>query len=203
MARILIAFASYHGQTARIAERIATTLSKGGHAVDLLAADAPGIAHEIGAHDAVMVGAAVHMGRYRRALERFARENAAALDARPNAFFSVCLGVRDRARGGKEAQGCIDGLVKRTGWHPHATASIAGALAYSKYNPFLRQLMRLISRMAGGETDTSRDYEYTDWDEVEAFALAFAARLDQAKPPASGARAYAPTPAPAIDMALR
>jgi menaquinone-dependent protoporphyrinogen oxidase len=37
--------------------------------------------------------------------------------------------------------------------------------------------MRFIVRMARGDTDTSRDYEYTDWSAVERFASEFAARL--------------------------
>ena len=34
--------------------------------------------------------------------------------------------------------------------------------------------------LGGGETDTSRDYEYTDWVAVERFAGEFAQRLKQA-----------------------
>jgi hypothetical protein len=32
----------------------------------------------------------------------------------------------------------------------------------------------MIVGLAGGDTDTTRDYEYTDWDAVERFADAFA-----------------------------
>jgi menaquinone-dependent protoporphyrinogen oxidase len=34
-------------------------------------------------------------------------------------------------------------------------------------------------RSAGGDTDTSRDHEYTDWEAVSAFADRFSARLAQ------------------------
>lgn len=34
--------------------------------------------------------------------------------------------------------------------------------------------MRAIASVAGGDTDTARDYEYTDWDAVARFADAFA-----------------------------
>jgi menaquinone-dependent protoporphyrinogen oxidase len=34
--------------------------------------------------------------------------------------------------------------------------------------------MRRISRKEGGDTDTSRDYEYTDWAAVDRFAAEFA-----------------------------
>lgn len=49
------------------------------------------------------------------------------------------------------------------------TASFAGALLYQNYHPLLRWIMKRIARKAGGGTDTSRNYEYTDWGEVEAF----------------------------------
>ncbi|MFQ5634895.1 MAG: hypothetical protein ACE5G3_06155 [Gammaproteobacteria bacterium] len=40
--------------------------------------------------------------------------------------------------------------------------------------------MLLFVRMVGGETDTSRDYEYTDWNAVERLAGACAQLLKQA-----------------------
>jgi menaquinone-dependent protoporphyrinogen oxidase len=45
---------------------------------------------------------------------------------------------------------------------------------------FKRLLMRMIVGLAGGDTDTARDCEYTDWDAVERFTDAFAQRLKQA-----------------------
>ena len=39
-------------------------------------------------------------------------------------------------------------------------------------------MMRMIVGHAGGDTDITRDYEYTDWDAVERFADAFAQRQD-------------------------
>jgi menaquinone-dependent protoporphyrinogen oxidase len=35
-------------------------------------------------------------------------------------------------------------------------------------------MMRRIVAKAGGDTDTSRDYEYTDWADVRTFAEEFA-----------------------------
>lgn len=37
--------------------------------------------------------------------------------------------------------------------------------------------MKKISASAGGDVDTSRDYEYTDWERLEEFASQFLARL--------------------------
>jgi menaquinone-dependent protoporphyrinogen oxidase len=47
-------------------------------------------------------------------------------------------------------------------------------LRYSKYGFLERLLLKRIARDATGDRDTSRDYEYTDWDEVVDFADDFA-----------------------------
>jgi menaquinone-dependent protoporphyrinogen oxidase len=47
--------------------------------------------------------------------------------------------------------------------------------------------MKQISGSEGGDTDTSRDFEYTDWDEVTRFAEAFFAELSARPPRAQGA----------------
>jgi menaquinone-dependent protoporphyrinogen oxidase len=52
---------------------------------------------------------------------------------------------------------------------------VAGALRYTKYNFFVRWMMKRIVAAAGGDTDTSRDYEYTDWQDLRAFADRFSA----------------------------
>ena len=38
-------------------------------------------------------------------------------------------------------------------------------------NFFIKMVMKTISRMAGGPTDTSRDYEFTDWVALDRFVL--------------------------------
>ena len=48
---------------------------------------------------------------------------------------------------------------------------IAGALMYSRYPLPLKWLMQRIAKKAGEGTDTNRDYEYTDWRQVERYAM--------------------------------
>ena len=182
MARILILFASFDGQTARIAERIAAVSRSAGHALTVRSVDAPEAGQDIEAHDALIVGGAIRYGRFPRSLRRLARERAAAMASRPNAFFSVCLSARWTDKGPAIVERYIAKFRAETGWQPRDTVSFAGALPYSRYNPFLRFLMRLFSAAAGGDTQTARDYEYTDWAAVERFAAGFAARLEGPRP---------------------
>ena len=62
-------------------------------------------------------------------------------------------------------------------WQPDERKLVAGALPYTRYNWVKRWVMRRIVSKAGGDLDTSRDYEYTDWDDVKAFAVKFADRV--------------------------
>ena len=177
MARILVLHSSIDGHTKRIAQRIGAVLASEGHIATLRSADAPAAAAEIERCDGVIVGAAIRYGHYAACLEPLVREHRAAIEARPNAFFSVCLTAGGPGARPKAAKRYVDDLMGKTGWKPGATAIFAGALRYRHYSLFTRAMIRLIMTITGGDTDTSRDYEYTDWQAVDRFAEDFAARL--------------------------
>ncbi len=58
-------------------------------------------------------------------------------------------------------------------WRPNLIDIFGGALTYTQYGWFTKIIMRYISKQAGSSTDTSRDHEYTDWNQVDRFALGF------------------------------
>lgn len=181
MSRILIAFATIDGQTARVAERVGAVLARSGHAVASMPAEAPGLAPALAEHDAVIVGAGIRYGHHSRRLEATIREHRDVLAARPNAFFSVSLSAGGPGARPASAARYVEEFIAGTGWQPGRTATFAGALRYTKYGALIRFLMRLIVGVAGGDTDTSRDYEYTDWQAVERFAAEFSAHLEAAR----------------------
>ncbi|MDP1569192.1 MAG: menaquinone-dependent protoporphyrinogen IX dehydrogenase [Vicinamibacterales bacterium] len=178
--RVLIVYGTVEGQTRKIAEYIGQIAGEAGHAVDLRDAATLAPDASIGKPDAVIIGAPVHQGRHPAALRHFVTAHAATLQALPTGFFSVSLasvltGEEHLAEGRKY----VEGFCAETGWTPGVTALVAGALRYSQYDFFKRFIMKLIAREQGGDTDTSRDYEYTDWSQVRQFAhdvLALAAR---------------------------
>ncbi len=59
-----------------------------------------------------------------------------------------------------------EAFCERTGWHPAIVRSFAGALMYSRYGFVKRRMMQRIAAQEGAPTDASRDWEYTDWDDV-------------------------------------
>jgi menaquinone-dependent protoporphyrinogen oxidase len=176
--RILILFASVDGQAARIAERVGEILTRAGHDIERMPVDAPGLAQAIGSCDGVIVGAAIRYGRHVRDVETRIREHLAAISGRPNAFFSVSLSGGGPGARPETAREYVETFCERTGWHPQGRAIFGGALRYTKYNAFIRFMMRVIAGIAGGDTDTTRDYEYTDWRAVERFASEFATALE-------------------------
>lgn len=177
MAKILVLYASFDGQTERVAQRLCEVLVRAGHAVTLRRAGEALTARGVEEHDAVIVGGAVRYGRHARKLEELVGACAGAIASRPNAFFSVSLSAGGPGAKPATAGRQIEEFCVRTGWRPQEVAAFAGALRYRKYNPLIRFMMRLIVGAAGGDTDTSRDHEYTDWEAVERFAARFSGRL--------------------------
>ncbi len=176
MPKVLVLYSTVDGQTGRIAARMADRVRAEGHDVTLQPAEGF-LPEAFAGYDAVLVGAAIRYSRHSPVLVRLVRAAAATLARKPSAFFSVCLSAGGPGARPKTAQRYIDRFVRRTGWRPMQSASIGGALLYRRYNPFIRLLVRMFVLTAGGDTDTSRDYEYTDWQAVDRFAREFSRRI--------------------------
>ncbi|MEV7686724.1 flavodoxin domain-containing protein [Streptomyces bungoensis] len=84
-ARVLVAYGTTNGSTARIAETIAEVLRTQGLTAE--ARPAPSVA-DVEAYDAVIVGGALYAGRWQRHARRFVRRHRRALAARPLWCFS-------------------------------------------------------------------------------------------------------------------
>ena len=192
MANVLIVYASRNGQTKKIAERIAETLDASGHQTRLL--DAEGAKGDVDPRRfaRVFVCAPIYAGGYPASIQRFVREQRAALESVRCAFCSVGLAVASRTTDGRaETLPLVERFLSKAGWQPAAVELIAGGLPYTRYNFITRFIMRRISRKAGGDTDTSRDFEYTDWGAVDRFARSFASAEEASaeERPAAGAAA--------------
>ncbi len=171
--RILVIYGTTEGQTAKIAGALAATLRTYGVSVDLAEA---GPAWDPVPEDyaAVIVAASVHAGGYQRPLRQWVRSHAKELQGRPSAFVSVCLAiVKPTPEVIRDLAAIMGRFFEATGWTPKETKSVAGALPYSKYGWLKRRLMRRIVAKAKGDTDMTRDYGYTDWDDLRTFAQRF------------------------------
>ena len=177
MTSVLILHASSEGQAARIAERIARMLGDRGHSVDVRPARDFRAGFDAAEYEAVVIGASIHYGHHPAYLRALMRHHRADLEGLPTAFFSVSLSAGGPGAKPAAARRYLEKFLSQIGWQPKLTKIFAGALQYSKYGGFKRLLMRMIVGLAGGDTDTTRDYEYTDWNAVAGFTETFAQQL--------------------------
>jgi len=83
--KVLVAYASRHGATQGIAERIAQTLERSGLKVTLKPVKAAGAVDE---YDAFVIGSAAYMGGWLREATQFVQRNRSLLTSRPAWLFS-------------------------------------------------------------------------------------------------------------------
>jgi len=174
MTKILIPYATTEGQTAKIAEVIADVIR--GHGAEVETVDVREVPDPIPAgYDGVIVGASIHMSRHDARVVEFVQHNREPLDRLPSAFFSVSLAANGDL---PNAEAYVENFRQQTGWRPTKVGLFSGALLYRQYNFLKRHMMKRIVRdKPGMPTDSSRDYVYTNWDQVKRFAEDFVGRL--------------------------
>jgi menaquinone-dependent protoporphyrinogen oxidase len=179
--RALILYATGEGQTATIAQRIVKRL-----AAQHVPADCHNVADEseapvaLESYDAVVAGSSIHYGHFDAVLGDYLAAHRDTLRQLPTGFFSVSMAVAsDNADEVQHVQSIADEYLHDTGWHPDLVGHFAGAIKYTKYRWWTRRIMRSIARKEGGPTDVRFDYEFTRWNEVDAFADRFVALIKQ------------------------
>jgi len=171
--KLLIVYGTTEGQTRKIARFMEVVLSDAGHQVTI--ADASDEPPSPLSYDAIMIGGSLHMHKYQSAIADYITRHAFVLNKKPGAFFSVNLAMAsDIEEEHLAAEKIKNEFLLQAGWKPLMTTQIAGALKYTEYDFFKRLIMKMISKREGRTTDTSKDYEYTDWHEVKKFVIEFA-----------------------------
>jgi menaquinone-dependent protoporphyrinogen oxidase len=176
MQPILVAYGTVEGQTHKIAEFIAERLRIRGHRVDLIDTATAAAEQVTPIYQGAILGGPVHQQKHPASLAEFVKRNHDWLVAMPTAVFSVSLSAAlDDLESRIEVQRLLNEFVDDCALRPVATRCIAGALKYTRYDYFKRLMMRVIARQRGQTTDTSKDCEYTEWADVEAFVDEFLA----------------------------
>ncbi len=133
---------------------------------------------DIDAFDAVIVAGSVHNGRHQASLFQFVRDRREVLQTKPGAFVSVSLSMAsDDKEDRLDAIACADRFLTAAEWKPTVTHLVAGAIRYSQYDFFKSWILRMIASTKGASTNTSRDHEFTDWNDLEAFVDAILAQV--------------------------
>lgn len=168
--KTLIIYASTDGQTKKIAAFIAEQLAD--QDIDITALDKAS-SFDIQHYQRVIIGASIRYGHFNRTLYQYVKQHVAYLNQIDSAFFAVNLTARKADKNTPETNAYTRKFLAKIPWQPKQSAVFAGALLYPRYHWFDRMMIRLIMKITGGETDTSKEVEYTDWQRVKQFADQF------------------------------
>jgi len=164
--QILVAFATKHGATAEIAEKIGQVLREAGLDTDVRSADR---VDNLNPYRAVVLGSAVYAGRWRKEATTFLEANETGLTGRPVWIFSS----------GPTGEG--DALELLKGWRipealqpladriqPRDIAVFHGVLDTEKLNLAEKLIVKGVKAPFG---------DFRDWDDITSWAEAIAASL--------------------------
>ncbi|MCC6236309.1 MAG: flavodoxin domain-containing protein [Dehalococcoidia bacterium] len=176
MARCAIAYATKEGHTAKIAARLSLALRAAGLEVDPIDVSAAPADFSLEPYDAALVCAPIHIEEYPPHMIGFARRHAEWLAAHPSAFVSVSLAALGTDEEDIEGLAhCVSEFAIATGWQPARVEHVAGALVFSQYPFFVRQVMKAVARQHN--LPANADTDLTDYARLEEFAREFAATV--------------------------
>lgn len=161
LSKVLVAYGTTNGSTARIAETVADVLRKEGLTVEALPARS---VDSVEAYDAVVVGGGLYAGRWHRDARRFVRRHRRALTGRPMWFFSS--GPLDATASERDIPPVpgVRRAMARLGAKGHIT--FGGCLEEGAKGRIARMI---VSSGKGGD--------FRDFEQIEAWATGIAAQL--------------------------
>lgn len=173
--RTLIVFATVEGHTAELARVMAEDLHRAGHQVRLCDVEESHLPKPAD-FDAALIAGPVHRAAYPGELRRYVRRHHKTLNAMPSAFVSVSLWVTsDHPEDLEALNDCLQQFEHRTRWRPSMVHQAAGAIRYEAYGFLTKLAARLLAAGQGPATDTSENYDLTDYAAVEVFLNKFMA----------------------------
>jgi menaquinone-dependent protoporphyrinogen oxidase len=169
MSRVLILYSTTDGHTRQVCNTLAQSLEDKGNEVtlaDLADTRQPDPA----GFDKIVIGASIRYGKHAKIVYDTIASQRDTLARVPSAFFSVNLVARKPNRKRPDNNPYVKKFLSQIEWQPDRVAVFAGKLDYPAYSLGDRLVIQLIMWMTKGPTDPTTVHEYTDWDQVEAFA---------------------------------
>lgn len=164
MPRVLVAYASKHGSTAEIAEAVAGKIREYGIDVDCVSIDDVGALEP---YDAVVLGSAVYMRRWRGDAKHFLKKHGKELSQRPFWIFSSGpIGDPSKDNVSWEEPGKIVDRAESLGVRDHVI--FGGRVPTNPRGPAQRGMV----------DNTPEEYrDRRDWDEIAAWASRISSEL--------------------------
>ena len=183
--KVLVAYATRHGSTHGIAERVARTLERNGLEVALerVTEDTP-----VMGYDAFVIGSAAYATHWLDEATRFVRRNAGLLATRPVWLFSSGpIGTDTLDKNGRD-------VIEAS--RPKEFTEFAGKLRprdehvfFGAYNPdaepvgLADRFMQVFMRFMPSVRDSIPSGDFRDWPTIDAWAEGIAAELERSSAP--------------------
>ena len=171
MSNTLLIYSTTDGHTKKISQKIQTVIEEQGHTVTLLPVE-DATKDDIANHDSIIIGASIRYGKHQKIVTHFIEQHKALLESKPTAFYTVNLVARKAEKCQPDTNPYIIKFLAQLDWQPSLQGVFAGKLNYQQYGPIDRNMIRFIMWMTKGPTDPTTNMEFTNWESVDAFALA-------------------------------
>ncbi|MDR0805335.1 MAG: menaquinone-dependent protoporphyrinogen IX dehydrogenase, partial [Enterobacteriaceae bacterium] len=164
--KALLIYSSREGQTKAIVSSIADQLRGENIEVDLYNINELPVINFTDYHG-VLLGASIRYGYFNKTFKAFVEQHYQVLNQMRTAFLSVSLIARKAEKQSPETNTYTRKYLLSTQWKPTICGVFAGALRYPRYTWLDKVMIQLIMKMTHGETDSSKEVEYTDWQQVK------------------------------------
>jgi menaquinone-dependent protoporphyrinogen oxidase len=172
--QVLVAYATKYGATAGIAEKIGQVLRETGLRADVLPVDR---VDDLTPYQAVVLGSAVYLGRWRKGAVKFLQSNEKALTERKVWLFSsgpTGEGDREAFMKGRHFPEALQPIADRI--HPCDITVFHGLVDLEKLNPLEKRMIKTTETPLG---------DFRDWEVITSWATAIADVLREAVSQAS------------------
>ncbi len=164
--KVLITYASKHGATAEIAERIGTIVRESEMEVDVVPVDR---VSGLSGYAAVVLGVAIYVGRWRKDAVKFLKKNEEELSGLPFWIFSSGPsgeGNPVELVQGREVPPSLRAILDRI--KPRSVTVFHGNLTPEKFSGFERWVIKRVKAPTG---------DFRDWNMIESWAASITAGM--------------------------
>jgi menaquinone-dependent protoporphyrinogen oxidase len=158
--KVLIAYATYYGSTAEVAQAVAERIRALGAEVDVHPVKE---VRDLSPYQAVMLGSAIRGGKIHPAAQKFLERNEDALSKLPVAYFVCCMTAREKSEDTrlKVESYLVETLNRTPKIKPISTGFFAGKLEYSKLEWLARLMLKALNAPEG---------DFRNWQEIRDWA---------------------------------
>lgn len=167
---VLFLYTTVDGQTKKVADALQKELEAANIVYQLENLENYSLTDVHWQNQLVILMGAVHTGGFDPKLIAASQDEAFILHSNQTHFVALNLIARNKEKTKIENNVYVREFLSATDWQPAHTEIIAGALNYTKYTKEKQDSILRVMAITKGPTDITKDYEFTDWQQVNEYA---------------------------------